>query len=80
MKRVNTEVGHLMAGMVGMVLSLTAPLTLPTRHGKPGERRERSERGGSVGIQELLLIGLAIVVLAVIAVGVKSYVSGHLPK
>lgn len=80
MKRVNTEVGQLIAGMVGMVLSLTAPLTLPTRRNGRDAHGEHGERGGSVGIQELLLIGLAIVVLAVIAVGVKSYVSSHLPK
>jgi hypothetical protein len=41
---------------------------------------ERDERGGSSGtIETLLLIALAIAVVAVAAVGIKSYVSNHLP-
>ena len=73
MKRVNTQVDHLMTGMVGLVLSLTSS------HAVQRRRSERDERGGSVGIQELLLIALAIVVLGVIAFAVKAYVNKHLP-
>lgn len=73
MKRVNTHVDHMMTGMVGLVLSLTSS------HAVQRHRSERDERGGSVGIQELLLIALAIVVLGVIAFAVKAYVNKHLP-
>lgn len=40
----------------------------------------RNERGGSSGtIETLLLIALAIAVVAIAAVGIRSYVSSHLP-
>jgi hypothetical protein len=40
----------------------------------------RDERGGSSGtIETLLLIALAIAVVALAAVGIRSYVSSHLP-
>lgn len=41
---------------------------------------QRDERGGSSGtIETLLLIALAIAVVALAAVGIRSYVSSHLP-
>lgn len=40
----------------------------------------RDERGGSSGtIETLLLIALAIAVVAIAAVGIRSYVSSNLP-
>ena len=44
------------------------------------EPERRDERGGSSGtIETLLLIALAIAVVALAAVGIKAYVSSHLP-
>lgn len=41
---------------------------------------ERDERGGSSGtIETLLLIALAITVVALAGVGIRSYVISHLP-
>ena len=58
--------------IIGAVLATWLMLTNPP---------ERDERGGSSGtIETLLLIALAIAVVALAAVGIKSYVSSHLPS
>ena len=59
---------HVVGAVVGVWLMLSDP-----------ERRD--ERGGSSSgtIETLLLIALAIAVVALAAVGIKAYVSSHLP-
>ena len=57
--------------IIGAVLATWLMMTQPP---------QRDERGGSSGtIETLLLIALAIAVVAVAAVGIKSYVSNNLP-
>lgn len=59
---------RILRAVVGAWLMLSSP-----------ERRD--ERGGSSSgtIETLLLIALAIAVVAIAAVGIKAYVSSHLP-
>ena len=61
------------SGVIGAVVHTWLVLTGP--HG----RRDQSERGGSEVITLVLLCGLAIAVVAIAAIGIKSYVSSHLP-
>ena len=58
--------------VVGAVVGVWLMLSDPER---------RDERGGSSSgtIETLLLIALAIAVVALAAVGIKAYVSSHLP-
>lgn len=58
--------------IIGAVLATWLMLTNPP---------QRDERGGSSGtIETLLLIALAIAVVALAAVGIRAYVSSHLPS
>ena len=59
--------------VIGAVVSTWLVLTGPT------PRRDQTERGGSDVIAQVLLCGLAIAVVAIAAVGIKAYVSKHLP-
>lgn len=62
---------HTSRQIIGAVLATWLMVTNPP---------QRDERGGSSGtIETLLLIALAIAVVAIAGVGIKSYVANHLP-
>ena len=62
-----------LSNIVGAVVSTWLVLT------GPGSRRAPDERGGSETIAQVLLIGLAIAVVAIVGVAIRAYVRSHLP-
>ena len=62
-----------LSNIVGAVVSTWLVLT------GPGSRRDQDERGGSETIAQVLLIGLAIAVVAIVGVAIRAYVRSHLP-
>ena len=62
-----------LTSVIGAVLGAWLVLT------GPAPRRDQTERGGSEVITLVLLCGLAIAVVAIAGIGIKSYVSRHLP-
>lgn len=62
-----------LSNVIGAVVSTWLVLT------GPASRRDQTERGGSDVIAQVLLCGLAIAVVAIAAIGIKAYVTSHLP-